>query len=95
MKTWIKFLWNTKILGRVSYDWKGVPVDCKGLRYKGKDPFGEDSEYYITSKYVGWDYLGCGVYIKPSCLIVDTENPFWRRKFNEQCRKFSDLEGEG
>lgn len=89
MKTWIKFFWNTVICRRVSFNPDGAPIDCAGLRFKGKEPFGEDTTYYLTNSYIGFDYVGEGIYFTRRGFITDTRNPYWKEKFNKTLRDFN------
>ncbi len=70
----IKLWWKTQILRKVVYKDDGKPCDCKGLRFKGSQPFGEDTEYYITKYWSEYSYLGKGKYTNWRSFHLDNKN---------------------
>jgi len=85
-------LFKTKALTQVVYDDKGLPVDVRGLKCRGK-PFTDSAEYYIQDDLdKRWHYLGNGVYwsIKGS-VRTDTDNPYWEDKFLRQCEAWQNI----
>lgn len=70
--------WHTQVLRKVMYKSNGRPHDCKGLQFKGDTPFGENTEYYITSSWAGYSYLGQGKYTNWKSLHSDILNPYYK-----------------
>ena len=70
------FWFKTRILRKVVYNEKGFPCDCKGLRFKGDEPFGKDTTYYITGAWSGYTYLGNGGYTNGRSYRSDNLNPY-------------------
>lgn len=88
IKQWFKL----RILRRVVFE-NGRPIDCHGLRFKGTQPFGEDTKYWVDKiSWQGWDYLGKGVYLKPNGIRVDLSNPYYMEGLNKTFTKFAKLE---
>jgi len=46
------------------------------LRFNGKEPFGKDTTYYITSAWSGYTYLGNGGYTNGRSYHSDNLNPY-------------------
>lgn len=88
---WLKYLWNTKLLRKVSYHPNGKPIDCHGLQFKSGNLFGEGCEYFISGEWVGWGYLGEGVYIKPSGIQCDIKNPYYANNLSNSIVKLQEV----
>jgi len=84
----LKFLWNTVIMRRITYDCYGLPMDCKGLRYRGGLPLKVGTEYYLTTEYRRFGYLGHGIYTTAKGITADTKNPYFAGRLRKEAYRF-------